>query len=150
MRTHCVRLRCGGISLCHLQGVKIIPHRAAYHIHLVKHGSLDKVFIIFGFEITGITFPLWVKKKRFKGHLVGPFQHCIRRLIILLPQMSSFIHLQRRYAPHRRERPLLAKELLPRNLASKSVIYESTRFFYMPQSWDMGQILSLPLRRGTC
>ena len=26
------------------------------------------------------------------------------------PQMSSFIHLQRRHAPHRRERPLLAKE----------------------------------------
>ena len=31
--------------------------------------------------------------------------------------------------------------------ASKSVIHESTRFFYMLQSWDMGQILSLPLRR---
>ena len=39
------------------------------------------------------------------------------------------------------------KKLLPRNLASKSGIYESTKFFYMPQSWDMGQILSLPLRR---
>ena len=23
-------------------------------------------------------------------------------------------------------------------------------FFYMPQSWDMGQILSLPLRRKAC
>ena len=31
-------------------------------------------------------------KKRFKGRLVGPFQHCIRRLIVLLPQMNSFIH----------------------------------------------------------
>ena len=29
-------------------------------------------------------------------------------------------------------------------------IYESTRFFYMPQSWDMGQILSLSLRREAC
>ena len=45
-----------------------------------------------------------------KGRLVGLFQHCIRRLIVLLPQMSSFIHLQRRHAPYRRERPLLAKE----------------------------------------
>ena len=27
------------------------------------------------------------------------------------------------------------------------VIHGGTRFFYMPQSWDMGQILSLPLRR---
>ena len=41
---------------------------------------------------------------------MGPFQHCNRRLIVLLPQMSSFTHLQRRYAPHTRERPLLAKE----------------------------------------
>ena len=48
--------------------------------------------------------------KRFEGRLVGLFQHCSRRLIVLLPQMSSFIHLQRRHAPHRRERPLLAKE----------------------------------------
>ena len=51
----------------------------------------------------------WVRK-RFKGRVVGPFQHCIRRLIVLLPQISSIIHLQRRHAPHRRERPLLAKE----------------------------------------
>ena len=86
--------------------------------------------------------------KRFKGCLVGLFQHCSRRLIVLLPP-NEFIHLQRRHAPYRRERPLLAKEgtVLPRNLASKSGIYESIRFFYMPQGWDMGQFLSLPLRR---
>ena len=42
------------------------------------------------------------------------------------------------------------KELLPRNLASKSGIYESTSFFYMPQSWNMGQILSLSLLRKAC
>ena len=30
------------------------------------------------------------------------------------------------------------------------VIHGGTRFFYMPQSWDMGQILSLPLRRKAC
>ena len=48
--------------------------------------------------------------KVFKGRLVGPFQHCSQRLIVLLPQMSSFIHLQRRHAPYRHERPLLAKE----------------------------------------
>ena len=39
------------------------------------------------------------------------------------------------------------RELLPMNFASKSVIHERTRFFYMPQSWDMGHILLLPLRR---
>ena len=29
--------------------------------------------------------------KRFKGRLVGPFQHCIRRLIVLLPP-NEFLH----------------------------------------------------------
>ena len=36
------------------------------------------------------------------------------------------------------------------NFASKFVIRGGTRFFYMPKSWDMGQILSLPLRRKAC
>ena len=45
----------------------------------------------------------------FKGRLVGLFQRCSPRLIVLLPQMGSFIHLQRRHAPYRRERPLLLK-----------------------------------------
>ena len=80
-----------------------------------------------------------------KGRLVGPFQHCSEGWLYSYPQMSSFIHLQRRHAPRRRR-----KELSPRNLVSKSWIYESTMFFYMPQIWDMGQILSLPLRRKVC
>jgi hypothetical protein len=29
--------------------------------------------------------------------------------------------------------------MLYRNLANKSVIFGRTRFFYMPQSWDMGK-----------
>jgi hypothetical protein len=37
-----------------------------------------------------------------------------------------------------------------RNLASKSAIFGRTRFFYMPQSWDMGQIILLPLWRKAC
>jgi hypothetical protein len=37
-----------------------------------------------------------------------------------------------------------------RNLASKSVIFRRTRFFYMPQNWDMGQIILLPLWRKAC
>ena len=39
------------------------------------------------------------------------------------------------------------RELLTMNFASKSVIYGRTWIFYMSQSWDMGQILLLPLRR---
>ena len=36
---------------------------------------------------------LWSRrlKKKFKGRLVGPFQHCIRRLIVLLPP-NEFLH----------------------------------------------------------
>jgi len=58
--THCMQVLCGGISVAHSQRVKIIPHPATDHLHLVKHGSLDKFFIIFYFEITVITFPLCV------------------------------------------------------------------------------------------
>ena len=30
------------------------------------------------------------------------------------------------------------------------LIHGGTRFFYMPQRWELGQILSLPLRRKAC
>jgi len=67
------------------------------------------------------------------------------------PQWVPFIHLQRRHASHRHERPLLAKEGTIQGIfASTFVIHRGTRFFYMPQSWDIGQILSLPLRRKAC
>jgi hypothetical protein len=67
------------------------------------------------------------------------------------PWLSSLLHLQGRCIPSRHERSLLAKErTIFRNLASKSVIFGRTRFFYMSQSWDMGQIILLPLRRKAC
>jgi hypothetical protein len=67
------------------------------------------------------------------------------------PWLSSLLHLQRRCIPSRHERPLLAKErTILRNLASKSVIFGRTRFFYIPQSWDMGQIILPALRRKAC
>ena len=71
--------------------------------------------------------------KRFKGRLVGLFQHCSWRLIVLLPPMSSFIHLQRRHALYRRERPLLANELtkvLGSFTCRKAGIWD--RFFHFP------------------
>jgi hypothetical protein len=58
------------------------------------------------------------------------------------PQWVPLIHLQRRHAPHRHEKPLVAKEG-----TIQGILLAHTRFFYMPQSWDMGQILSLPLQR---
>ena len=48
-------------------------------------------------------------KKRFGSRLVGLFQHCSRRMIVLLPP-DEFIHLLRRHATYRRERTLLEKE----------------------------------------
>ena len=49
-------------------------------------------------------------KKRFKGRLVGLFSTEFEGWLYSYPHMSSFIHLQRRHAPHRRARPLIAKE----------------------------------------
>ena len=73
-------------------------------------------------------------------------------LIVLLPP-NEFLHSSPEAPRTTQARETSAsegRELLPRNLASRSGVYESTRFFYMPQSWDMGQNLSLPLRRKAC
>ena len=79
---------------------------------------------------------------------MGPFNTAAVPPIIFLPQqVPAFI--SRGVTHHAGARDLYQRrqELLPMNFAIKSVIHESTRFFYMPQSWDMGQILLLPLRR---
>ena len=34
---------------------------------------------------------IWLVKKRLEGRLMGLFQHCIRRLIVLLPP-NDFLH----------------------------------------------------------
>jgi hypothetical protein len=60
------------------------------------------------------------------------------------PWLNSLVHLQRRCVPSRHEPSLLAKEGTMFNFASKSAISERARFFYMPHSWDMGQIILLP------
>ena len=54
-------------------------------------------------------FAPWIK--RLKDRLVGAFSALHPKAdCTLTPQMSSFIHLQRRHAPYRSERPLLVKE----------------------------------------
>jgi len=41
----------------------------------------------------------------------------------------------------RRERPMLAKDgAKAKEFGQQSVIHEISRFFYTPQSWDMGNI----------
>ena len=85
------------------------------------------------------------KKKSFEGRLVGPFQHCSLRLIVLLPP-NEFLHSTPEAPRTTHARQTSASE--GRNYYQG--IYESTSFFYMKQNWDMGQILSLPLRRKAC
>jgi hypothetical protein len=47
-------------------------------------------------------------------------------------------------------RSLLVKEGTMWNFASNFAISERARFFYMPQSWDIRPIISLPLRKKKC
>jgi hypothetical protein len=96
--------------------------------------------------------PLKQGRSLYKGRFIGPSSALQPyRLIVPLAPMSSLIHLHRRHVPHRHERHQPAKEgTNTRNFASTFVIHGGTRFFYMPQSWDMGQILSPPLRRNAC
>jgi len=81
-----------------------------------------------------------------KGHFMGLFNTVAIRPTVFLPATISCIHLQRHNASYRCARPLQAKAGTITNEFC-SVIHERTRFFYMPQSWDMGHIILLPLRR---
>ena len=67
---------------------------------------------------------------------MGLFQHCGHRPIVFLPPTSSRIHIQRRHASSDAWDLYQRRwELLPIRNSRKF-----TRFFYMPQSWDMGHI----------
>jgi hypothetical protein len=72
------------------------------------------------------------------------------RIVLLTPKgVSSFIS---RGAEHQRLSATSASEgrNYRCNLAKNTVIHVSVNFFSMPQTWDMGQILILPLRRKAC
>ena len=73
----------------------------------------------------------------------------VRPIISLLQQVPAFISRGATHHADARELYQRRRELLPMNFANKSLIHKSTRFFYMPQIWDMGQILLLPLLRHT-
>ena len=67
--------------------------------------------------------------KRFKDRLVGPFQHCIRRLIVLLPS-HEFLRSSPEAPRTTQARETSASEgrnYLPRNLAGTW-----DRFFHFP------------------
>ena len=81
---------------------------------------------------------------------MGLFNTAAVRPIVFLPPTSSRIHLQRGHASYRCPRPLPAKAGTITNEFCQQIrnSRKFTRFFYMPQSWDMGHILLLPLRRS--
>ena len=77
-----------------------------------------------------------------------PFSTAAIGLLYSYPQqVTAFISRGATHHTDARDLYQRRRKLLPINFASKSVIHGSNRFFYMPQSWDMGQILLLPLRR---
>ena len=80
---------------------------------------------------------------------MGLFNTAAVRPFVFLPPTSSRIHLQRRHASYRRARPLPAKAGTITNEFRQQIrnSRKFTRFFYMPQSWDMGHVILLPLRR---
>ena len=88
-------------------------------------------------------------KKRLKVALWGFFNTAAFRPIVFLSPTSSRIHLQRRHASYRCARPLPGKVGTITNEFCLQIgnSRKSTRFFYIPQSWDMGHIILLPLRR---
>ena len=90
---------------------------------------------------------------KVKGRVLGLFGTAACRPIVPLPPppMSS-PHSSPEAPRTTKTRETSASEggNYRRNFALHIVIHGGTRFFYMPQSWDMGQILSLPLRRKAC
>ena len=86
-----------------------------------------------------------------KSHVWGFFGTAACRPIVPLPPMSS-PHSSPDAPRTTQARGTSASEggNYTRNFASTFVIHGGTVFFYMPQSWDTGQILSLPLRRKAC
>jgi hypothetical protein len=91
----------------------------------------------------------WVKvkvKAAFRG-LFGTAALC--KPIVPSPLGTSFTTRGAVYQPDT-QRTLLAKEGTIGIWPAISQFSKGAGFFYKPQSWDMGQIILLPLRRKAC
>jgi hypothetical protein len=69
--------------------------------------------------------------------------------VVFLPQqVPAFICRGATHHTDARDLYQRRRKLFPPDFASRSVIYKNPlRSFYMPQSWDIGHIILLPLRR---
>ena len=83
-------------------------------------------------------------KKKVKGHFIGLFQHCGRSAYCILT-LNKFPHSSPEAPRIMRMRETSTSE--GGNYYQIRNLRKSTRFFYMPQRWDMGHIILLPLRR---
>jgi hypothetical protein len=105
---------------------------------LVRQAELCSVIKDFA-ERKGTKFSL----KKVKGAKWGAFSTLRpERSIVFLPLKSSLRHLQRRSAPSGAR----GEQILP---TSRNELRMKSSFD-MPQSWDMGEIISLPLRSKAC
>ena len=88
-------------------------------------------------------------KGKGKGRFMGLFNTAALWPIVFLHPKSYRLHLQRSHASYRCSRPLPAKAGTITNQFCWQIrnSRKFTRFFYMPQSWDIGHIILLPLRR---
>ena len=118
-------------------------------------------FFVYAFFVLDYT-PLFCNlngrlKKKVKGHMWGLSGTAGCRPIVPLPQWVPLIHLQRRHAPHRYERPLLAKEgtrqgilLAHRNSRRYQVLLHAAKLghgtdpFTSPPKEGMRRIFKMP------
>ena len=89
--------------------------------------------------------------KKVKGRVWGLFGTAACRPNVPLPPSEFPSFISRGATHHLGTRDLCQRRReLYKEFCQYIIIHGSTRFFYMPQRWDMGQILSVPLRRKAC
>jgi hypothetical protein len=87
-------------------------------------------------------------KVKIKAAVSGLYRTDACRHIVSLPlteftpSSPEVLHTKQVWAPSEGPNYILG------NLTSKSVIFGRTRFFYMPQSWDMGHYFTFPPKEG--
>ena len=119
-----------------------------FFMHSTIYTRKSDIFTVSLIDFLHVTL-LHESKGKGKGRFMGLYNTAAVRPIVFLPPTSSRIHFQRRHASYRCARPLPAKAGTITNEFCQQMrnSRKFTRFFYMPQSWDVGQILLLPLRR---
>jgi hypothetical protein len=118
-----------------------------WHLLTVRRKFLPKMCPVHGLHCLLNCDHIICKKENVKVALRGlSTPRPVGSIVFLPQQVPAFI--SRGATHHRDARDLYQRrrELLPVLLADPEFT-KSVRIFYMPQSWDMGHIILLPLRR---